>query len=82
MQLIKSPQTINFCLTLQRPVSYIKTGEETSAENIRDMIDIFLTHNENELPAQDLKKLLPLCINAFDELHVSKKIESLKETES
>ena len=56
-------------------------GENKNINNVRDMLDIFLSHGEKDLPvfvAQDLSKLPPLGINDFDVLHVNREIQGLK----
>ena len=58
-----------------------KRGGDKDRDNVREMLYIFLTHMNNQIPifvAQDLSKLPPLSINDFDVLQVNREIEELK----
>ena len=60
-----------------------RRGDKKAEQTVRDIIDIFLAHNEREIPcyvARDLTMLPPLHVNDLDVLHLSREIKAMKDS--
>ena len=63
--------------------SRTRRGDKKAEQTVRDMIDIFLTRNDSEVPcyvAKDLSKLPPLDVNDLDVLHLGREIKAIKDS--